>query len=123
MSYLFNVPVNSVLYVCLLFFHETVISFVFSESDYTEIERTNAVMPVKIYMEQNVKLANPVTFRISPLTVADALNRSLNVPVDAQRINPVSPVQACKINNYSYERHACLHPIISGNFIEKCFFF
>ena len=100
---LFNVPVNSVLYVCLLLFLETVISFAFSERDYRASERINAVMPVKINLEQNVQLANPVTFKISPLTVADAQSRSLNVPADAEIINPYSPVQAGKINNYSYE--------------------
>lgn len=54
------------------------------------------MMPVKITKEQNVKLANPVTFRVSPLTVAAALNRSLNVPVEAQEINKDSPIQAGK---------------------------
>ena len=114
MSCLFNVPVNSLLYACFVLFHETVISFVFSESDYRENERTNAVMPVKINMEQNVKLANPVTFRISPLTVADALNRFLNVPVDAQRINPDSPVQAGKI----IPMRACL---LTSSFIRQSY--
>ena len=56
----------------------------------------NAVMPVNISIEHG-RLANPVTFRISPLTVAAALNRSLNIPDDAQMINPDSPVQASRI--------------------------
>ena len=109
---LFNVPVNSVLYICLLLFHETVISFVFSERDYRESERTNAVMPVKINLEQNVQLANPVTFKISPLTVADAQSRSLNVPADAEIINPDSPVQAGKINKYHMRAY-----LLTSNYI------
>ena len=44
-----------------------------------------------------MQLANPVTFRISPLTIAAALNRSLNIPDDAQMMNPDSPVQASRI--------------------------
>ena len=55
------------------------------------------MMPVKITKEQNVLLANPVTFKISPLTVAAALSRSLSVSDEAQMMDPVSPVQASKL--------------------------
>ena len=66
-----------------------------SSNDYSEKE--NALMPVKITKEQNVLLANPVTFKISPLTVAAALSRSLSVSDEAQMIYPDSPVQASKL--------------------------
>ena len=55
------------------------------------------MMPVKITKEQNVLLANPVTFKISPLTVAAALSRSLSVSDEAQMMIPDSPVQASEL--------------------------
>ena len=54
-------------------------------------------MQVKITKGRNVRLATPVTFRVSPLTVAAALNRSLKVPAEAQVINPSSPIHASEI--------------------------
>lgn len=75
----------------------SVASFALSADSCSGSEGLNALIPVKITKEPNVMLANPVTFRISPLTVAAALNRSLNVPVEAQMMNPDSPIQAGKI--------------------------
>ncbi len=74
-----------------------VVLFRFSEGDYRQTEMLNAMMPVKITKEQSTQLANPVTFKIYPLTVAAALGRSLDVPADAQMMLPDSPVQASKI--------------------------
>ena len=74
-----------------------VVLFRFSEGNYRQTEMLNAMMPVKITKGQNTQLANPVTFRIFPLTVSAALTRSLDVPADAQIMLPDSPLQASKI--------------------------
>ena len=73
-----------------------VVLFRFSEGDYRQTEMLYAMMPVKITKELSTQ-ANPVTFKIYPLTVAAALGRSLDVPADAQMMLPDSPVQASKI--------------------------
>ena len=54
-------------------------------------------MQVKITKVLNVRLATPVTLRVSPLTVAAALSRSLKVPTEAQVINSNSPIHASEI--------------------------
>ena len=86
--------------------------FRFSKGYYRQTEMLNVMMPVKITKGQNTQLANPVTFRIFPLTVAAALGRSLDVPADAQMILLDSPVQASKILilllNIIYHYHSLL---------------
>ena len=64
--------------------------------NYNESESFNAMIPVRITKGPDVQIANPVTFRVSPLTVANALARSLDVPAEAQVIDIDSPIQASK---------------------------
>ena len=51
-------------------------------------------MVVSIIKESGIQLANPVYFRVTPLTVDDALNRSVISEYEAK--NPFSPNRASK---------------------------
>ena len=80
--------------VLFFFFHDAVASFTLSEADFSVSEGVNAMMPVKISKDSLVRLANPVTFRVNPLTVEAALARSLVVPAISAEIDLDSPIQA-----------------------------
>ena len=51
-------------------------------------------MPTQIVKSPDVGLANPVTLRVTPLTVDAALERSLNVDASALMMNKDSPIYA-----------------------------
>ena len=56
------------------------------------------MMQVRINKEQlSFRLANAITFRVSPLTIDAAMARSIVVPQETLRIDDDSPVQASKI--------------------------
>ena len=82
----------------LHFLITTVITFQLSEVDYVQNEEPNATMEVLITKESGIQLANPVYFRITPLTVEDALNRSV-IGSEFLQENPdniYSPIRASK---------------------------
>ena len=104
---IFNIIIT--IYHCVYLIPDVLFRF---SGDYRQTEMLNVMMPVKITKGQNAHLANPVTFKIYPLTVAAALARSLDVPADAQMMLPDSPVQASKILilllNNIYHYHSLL---------------
>ena len=83
----------------LTFLPTTVITFQLSEGDYTQNEQPNAVMEVLITKGSGIQLANPVYFRITPLTVEDALARGVISEFEPE--NGYSPNRASKNNNYN----------------------
>ena len=68
------------------------VTFGFSEADYRATEGTNTFMPVIISKEAGVFIANSVEFRITPLTVQQALNQS--VIASFEPLDPNSPNRA-----------------------------
>ena len=83
------------------FFHETVAQFRLSKGEYQANEAMDAMMPVKISTLQTVALANPVTFRVTPLDIDTGLSLSLNLPDSAlEEVNPDTPFRASKTNIY-----------------------
>ena len=60
--------------------------------NYSAIENEN--MPTQIVKSPDVGLANPVTLRVTPLTVDAALEQSLNVDASALMMNKDSPIYA-----------------------------
>ena len=80
--------------LCIIdFTNPIVVSFSFSEADYVRAEPVRMI-PAKISKGQDVLLANPVWFRVTPLTVEQALNRSVIDSYDMDNI--VSPTRAGK---------------------------
>ena len=74
----------------------------FSEDDYFASEGTNDAVPVRIIKDTNARLANPVTFRVTPLTVDDALAQGVIDNFEAEvglseDIIERSPLRASKI--------------------------
>ena len=55
----------------------TAIELRFSEDDYRATEGRNDVAPVTILKDSAIRLANPVTFRIIPLTVDQAIDQGI----------------------------------------------
>ena len=49
----------------------------FSENDYFASEGTDPAVPVRIIKDANVRLASPVVFRVTPLTVDQAMNMNI----------------------------------------------
>ena len=49
----------------------------FSDDDYRAIEGRDDVAPVRILKDRAIRLANPVTFRIIPLTVDQAIAQGI----------------------------------------------
>ena len=80
----------------LHFLPTTEINFQLSNSDYTQNEEPNATMEVLITKGSGIQLANPVYFRITPLTVEDALTRGVISEFDPE--NPFSPNRASKLH-------------------------
>ena len=74
----------------------TEIAFQLAEADYTQNEEPNAVMEVLITKGSGVTLANPVDFRVTLLTVDDAIRR--NVYSEFEDENPFSPNRASKLS-------------------------
>ena len=81
-------------FLFLHFLPTTEITFQLSEGDYTQNEEPNALMEVSIIKGSGIQLANPVYFRITPLTVGDAL--FLGVISEFNDENPISPNRASK---------------------------
>ena len=78
----------------LTLFPTTVITFQLSEVDYTQNEEPNALIEVLITKGSGIQLANPVYFRVTPMTVGDALTRGVISQFDDE--NPFSPNRASK---------------------------
>ena len=51
-------------------------------------------MPVLIEKDQDITLANPVLFRIIPLTAQQALDQGFITPADLPAENPIAPNRA-----------------------------
>ena len=68
--------------------------FRLSEDDYTQNEEPNAKMEVLIYKGGGIQLANPVYFRVTPLTVEDAIARGAISEFEPE--NRYSPNRASK---------------------------
>ena len=78
-----------------MYFHPTTeLTFELSEVDYVQNEEPNASMEVLITKSNGIELANPVYFRVTPLTVEDALARGAINEFEAE--NPFSPNRASK---------------------------
>lgn len=73
-----------------------VITFQFSENDYQTIEEANALVGVQIAKNLDVLLANQVLFRVTPLTVDDALARGVIADFPFPD-NDYSPIKAGKV--------------------------
>ena len=76
----------------------TVITFQLSQEEYIQNEEPNAVIEVLIIKGSSIQLANPVYFRVTPLTVNDALTRSI-ISYEFEQENPdnsFSPNRASK---------------------------
>ena len=78
----------------LTFLPTTVITFQLSQEEYIKNEEPNAVMEVLIIKGSSIQLANPVYFRVTPLTVNDALARGVIGQYEEE--NRHSPNQASK---------------------------
>ena len=74
-------------------FISSVITFGFLEYDYHESESGD--LEITIAKDQDVTLANPVTVRITPLTVPEALARGIITTFDDD--DSLSPNRAGKI--------------------------
>ena len=70
-----------------------------NEDEFTVLENLG-VIPAKILRDSTVRLANPVEFRITPLTVNEALARRIvsNFPTE----NPLSPDRASKTASFDH---------------------
>ena len=74
----------------------TEITFQLSEDDYTQNEEPNAKMEVLITKGSGVVLANPVYFKVTPMTVDYAIARG--VIGEFEEENPFSPNRASKLS-------------------------
>ncbi len=70
-------------------------TFELSEDDYRANE-FDSFMPVKIFKGTDANIANPITLRITPLTVEQALDRNLIDESSLPAINLISPNRASK---------------------------
>ena len=75
---------------------KTETAFLLSEVDYTQNEEPNAQLEVLITKGSGVALANPVYFRVTPMTVDDAMARG--VIGEFENENPLSPNRASKLS-------------------------
>ena len=83
----------------------TVVEFRLTETDYRSSENE---LQIKVEVSKNVRIANPVTFFLTPYTVDQALALSLeleNLPPDD---NPLSPNRA-QISEYNKILHLCMY--------------
>ena len=68
--------------------------FFFTEADHSGNEGDNLILNAPL-AKDNIRLANSVTFLISPMTIMEARRRGVPVPEAAQQINdPDSPYEA-----------------------------
>ena len=77
-------------YKCHFFFKD--VTFELSAKGYSQDEAPGALMPVRIVKSSGVLLATPVTFRIVPLTVDEALSQGVITTFQPQ--NDLSPKRA-----------------------------
>ena len=73
-----------------------VVNLQLSEDDSSQPEEANAAMEIAISKNPDVFLANPIRFRITPLTVQQALDRGIidTVPDAIGLLDPRSPNRA-----------------------------
>ena len=74
----------------------TEIDFQLSEVDYTQNEEPNAELEVLITKGSGVTLANPVNFKVTPMTVDDAIARGVIGEFENESL--VSPNRAGKLS-------------------------
>ena len=88
-------PIFSVSHYGNLSYDSIVVVFTIPGCSYWAEEKPNAVMPVRILKNQSTFLANPVTLKLTPLTVGAAQSRSIigDFPDDT-----ISPNRARKIH-------------------------
>lgn len=70
----------------------SVMAFQLSEDDYRRTETTNAMIPVGVVKVQMFSLANPVIFRVTPLTIDDAIARGIISETDPRFQRPTDDV-------------------------------
>ena len=70
------------------------VEFELTEEDYRADEAPGAFMPVLIEKDQDITLANPVLFRIIPLTAQQALDQGFITPADLPAENLIAPNRA-----------------------------
>lgn len=105
---------NSVLPTVTTFFSDAAIQIGFSESDYLQIEEPNAMLRVSV-SKGDVFLANPVTIRVTSLTVEEALSMGVINASDRMYMlrdgDAFSPSRAStkstihRVNNYLFFVH------------------
>ena len=78
-----------------------VITFGLSEADFLATE-DEAIANVKIFKKKKITLANPVTFRITPLTVQQALDRGVIDSYPTPADENVSPSRAGELQHNFY---------------------
>ncbi len=71
------------------------VTFEFSAEDYKANE-FDEFMPVKVFKRTDVTIANPITLRMTPLTVEQALSRNLIDESTLPAISFISPNRAGK---------------------------
>ena len=82
-----------IIVTCIVSLLHTVITFELSEADFRAVE-DEEIANVKISKNQEFTLANPVTFRITPLTVQQALVRGIIDSYPTPDDENVSPSRA-----------------------------
>ena len=78
----------------------SVITFRLSEADFRAVE-DEEIANVKISKDQQFTLANPVTFRITPLTIQQALDRGIIDFYQTPDDENVSPSRAGELCSYT----------------------
>ncbi len=74
------------------------ISFYFLDSDHYKSEGSDGVIVAVLSKDSNIRLANPVTFNIHPLTIMEAKRTGAFIPAEALppaiNADPHSPYEA-----------------------------
>lgn len=77
-------------------------NFYFQEPEYIQTENHRATITATLWKNTTIVLANAVTLKVCPITIVEARNRRLQIPMAAQLENdPNSPYEASKFHFYS----------------------
>ena len=72
----------------------------FSANSYRADEGIDFAEPVRIIKDANIRLAHPVVFRVSPLTVQQALDLDIVTDDDFPPDDPFLPTRASKLHHF-----------------------
>ena len=75
-----------------------VIHFQISESDYVAVEGEDNAVQVRVTRDHDVLLANPVSLRVTPLTVPQAMSRHATAGFEMG--TPFSPAVASRCDEW-----------------------